>query len=229
MPLCPLPFGCTSGQTPMFMIAFVDLTTFFLIVLLFLQAEHLITGTRPRPWSDDSLHEALRHRVHLSRQQYDWLRGNGYPLPALPTLQRYLAGFVLTPGNSAIQLELLAKMTAGMSAMERQCVLMYDEMDLMRVATYDQQLDQVLGPHRHLQQYLVAGIFAKWSLPVLFEFDTAASTDTIFSLIRGIEAAGANVVSTVSDMGGANLGVWRDLGVSHDTRTWFVNPADPQR
>ena len=109
------------------------------------QAAQLITGTRPCPWSDDSLHEALRHRVNLSRRQYEWLRSNGYPLPGLPTLQRYLATFVLRPDDSAIQLQLLRKMMTGLSELQRTCVVMYDEMDIRRVATYDQQLDQVIN------------------------------------------------------------------------------------
>ena len=87
---------------------------------------------------------------------------------------------------------------------------------------------QVLGPYRHLQQFLVAGIFCQWQVPVLFQFDTAASAATLCALIEGIESAGARVVATVSDMGGPNLGVWTALGVSHERgdNTWFYNPAD---
>ena len=199
------------------------------VYYLFSQGEQLITGTRPCPWTEDSLHEALRHRVNLSRRQYEWLRSNGYPLPALSTLQRYLATFILHPDSSAAQLALLTKVMQNLSRQERQCVLMYDEMDIRRVASYDQQLDQVLGPHRHLQQFLVAGIFSKWQMPVLFQFDTAVTVARLFELIQGIEAAGAEVVATVSDMGGSNLGVWKALGVSHDGRSWFLNPADPSR
>ncbi|KAF0299913.1 Transposable element P transposase [Amphibalanus amphitrite] len=143
--------------------------------------------------------------------------------------QRYLATFVLQPDSSATQLELLAKMVQNLTRQERQCVVMYDEMDIRKVACYDQQLDQVLGPHRRLQQFLVAGIFSKWQVPVLFQFDSAVTVATLLSLIQGIEAAGAEVVATVSDMGGSNLGVWKALGVSHDGRSWFLNPGDSNR
>ncbi|KAF0314684.1 Transposable element P transposase [Amphibalanus amphitrite] len=142
---------------------------------------------------------------------------------------RYLATFVLQPDSSATQLELLAKMVQNMTRQERQCVVMYNEMDIRKVACYDQQLDQVLGPHRRLQQFLVAGISSKWQVPVLFQFDSAVTGATLLSLIQDIEAVGAEVVATVSDMGGSNLGVWKDLGVSHDGRSWFLNPGDSIR
>ena len=195
----------------------------------FPQAELLITGVRPHRWDDDSLHAALRLRVKLSRQQYEFLRSIGYPLPGRTTLQRYLSAFILQPDDATTQLQLLAKMAEGMTDLERQCVIMYDEMDISQVVAYDQQLDQVLGPFRHIQVFMVAGVFSGWKLPVLYQFDTAATSTTLINLIKGVEAVGLQVVATVSDMGGSNVGVWSALGIKHNQRTWFVNPASPDR
>ena len=58
----------------------------------------------------------------------------------------------------------------------------------------------MLGPHKKVQQFLVAGIFSNWQVPVLFDFDANVTLSTLFSLICGVEAAGARVVATVSDM-----------------------------
>ena len=87
----------------------------------------------------------------------------------------------------------------------------------------------MLGPHNKVQQYLVAGIFSNWQVPVRFDFHANVDINTLFGLICGVEAAGARLVATVSDMGGGSQGVWKELGVSHDGRTWFPNPADPSR
>ena len=47
--------------------------------------------------------------------------------------------------------------------------------------------------------------------------------------IVAVESAGGRVVSLVSDMGGANMGLWRELGIAHDADVSFANPADPKR
>ena len=44
-----------------------------------------------------------------------------------------------------------------------------------------------------------------------------------------VEATGDLVVSVVSDMGGAKLGLWKELGINHQVEGSFAIPADPQR
>lgn len=172
---------------------------------------------------------ALDMRLHLSRRQYDWLRSKGQPLPSITTLQRWLADVKLRSGVCDLQVGLLKKMLTPLSERERQCTVMFDEMDLMQMMQYDPQLDMVVGPHRHLQVLMVGGIFSKWKMPVLFVFDKAVTATMLRSLIISVEAAGARVVSTVNDLGGSNQGLWRDLGIGHEKNCWFTNPADGNR
>lgn len=64
---------------------------------------------------------------------------------------------------------------------------------------------------------------------MLFAFDQPANRLFIERAILCVEAAGGRVVSLVSDMGGANLGLWKELGINHEVEVSFANPADPQR
>lgn len=194
-----------------------------------LQANYLITGIRPCPWDEETVLSALEHRIRLSRSQYDWLRQRGYPLPGLTTLQTWLSSFVVRPGSCDLQMHLLEKILATLPQRDRSCVVMYDEMDIMGVATYDTQLDQRLGPHKKLQQFMAGGIFNGWKLPVMFEFDRRVTKPMLLGLILAMERVGARVVAVVGDMGGTNQGLWTELGVSFDGDTFFVNPMDPSR
>ncbi|KAF0310171.1 Transposable element P transposase [Amphibalanus amphitrite] len=112
---------------------------------------------------------------------------------------------------------------------DRHCTVMMDEMDIMGLVTYDQQMDQMLGPFKHLQVFLVCGIFSSWKLPVMFAFNQPVTKELFLDLIGGVEKAGGRVVAAVNDMGSGNLGLWRALGVGHDTRPYILNPADPTR
>ncbi|KAF0306299.1 Transposable element P transposase [Amphibalanus amphitrite] len=193
------------------------------------QAENLFTGKAPYRWDDESVYKALEVRVNTSRVQYEWLRNHCLPLPSLSTLQRWLADFVLAPNSSDVQVRMLRRLLSSMSEQDRCCCIMMDEMDIMGVATYDNQLDQILGPHKHLQLFLVSGIFTTWKLPMLYAFDTPVTKELLLKLIKDVEGAGGRVVSTVSDMGSGNLALWRSLGIGHDAEASICNPADPSR
>ena len=173
--------------------------------------------------------KALDLRLHSSRRTYEWIRRSGLPMPSLSTLQRWLSSVQLRPEDSGQQMLLLRKLLAPISERDRQCFVMFDEMDLMGRASYDPQLDQVLGPYKHLQVLMAAGIFKKWRLPVLFAFNQAVTVQMLRSLVAGLEQAGARVVATVNDMGGSNQGLWKELGIRHRGETSFANPADEKR
>ena len=101
---------------------------------------------------------------------------------------------------------------------------MCHEMNMMGVATYDAQLDNVLGPQKHLQALMAGGIFSGWKPPVLYAFHQAVTKTMLMNLITDMEHAGARVVSTVSNMDGANQGLWKQLEVAHVGKISFRNP-----
>lgn len=88
---------------------------------------------------------------------------------------------------------------------------------------------QVLGPHSHLQLFLVGGLFDPWRMPILYAFDQAVTKTMLMRAISAVETAGGQVVSIVCDMGGSNMSLWKDLGIKHDGRVSISNPMDPER
>lgn len=88
--------------------------------------------------------------------------------------------------------------------------------------SYDQQLDQALGPFKHLQVIMAGGVFSAGKLPVYFDYNVPVTKELLFGLISRLEPAGAGVVASVSDMGGSNVGLWRQLGIGHEGESSFV-------
>ncbi|KAF0310977.1 Transposable element P transposase [Amphibalanus amphitrite] len=114
-------------------------------------------------------------------------------------------------------------------ARERLCILMFDEMKVSNLMDYDPREDQVVGPHKYLQQVMVRSLVGNWRLPLFFDFDRPMTADLLFDLVRQAESAGALVTGVVSDLGPTNQGLWRALGIAHNRRTSSTNPADPNR
>lgn len=79
--------------------------------------------------------------VNTYRVQNEWRQKNHVPLPCLSTLQKWLVEFVLAPNSPQLQCSMLKKLLASMEDRDRYCIVMLDEMDIMGVASYDQQLD----------------------------------------------------------------------------------------
>ncbi|KAF0288499.1 Transposable element P transposase [Amphibalanus amphitrite] len=142
---------------------------------------------------------------------------------------RWLVEFVMAPNSCEVQGGMLKKLLSSMDDRERCCTVVFDEMDIMGVASYDQQLDQVLGPFKHLQVLLVCGIFKAWKMPMYYAFNQPATKEILFEVIEAVEEAGGRVVSTVNDMGSGNLALWKSLGIGHDAAASIPNPTDPAR
>ena len=76
---------------------------------------------------------------------------------------------------------------------------MFDEMDIMGMASYDIQLDQVLGPFKHLQVFMACGIFKSWKLPVYYAFNQPATKEILFEVIEAVEQAGGRFQNIINE------------------------------
>lgn len=97
------------------------------------------------------------------------------------------------------------------------------------VVSYFGPDEQVMGPLGYLQQFFVRSLVGQWRVPVFFAFDTPVTSGLLNQVIRDIETAGAKVMATVSNLGGTNQALWRELGIDPEVRTWFPNPMDASR
>ncbi|KAF0288772.1 Transposable element P transposase [Amphibalanus amphitrite] len=165
----------------------------------------------------------------MSRKQYNFLREAGFPLPSVTTVNSRLRQFTVRQGSADATVALLQRHLRGRPARERLCILMFDEMKVNNLMDYDPREDQVVGPHKYLQQVMVRSLVGNWRLPLFFDFDRPMTADLLFDLVRQAESAGALVTGVVSDLGPTNQGLWRALGIAHDRKTSFTNPADPNR
>ena len=63
----------------------------------------------------------------------------------------------------------------------------------------------------------------------MVDFDCAVTEPILMAIVRALEDLGYPVRAVVCDMGPKNMGLWRDLGITHDRQTCVPNPCHPER
>jgi len=85
-----------------------------------------------------------------------------------------------------------------------------------------------LKPYNNAQVVMIRGLFANWKQPIFYDFDCKMTKLILHKIINSIEPLGFHVVGMVCDLGGSNVGLFKELGISH-TNTWFNNPYLPEK
>lgn len=165
-------------------------------------------------WSTDDISTAFTIR-YFSKRCYVYLREKlKYPLPGISSLQRWASNINMRHGLLQDVLRVMGVMGQTINEFERVTVLQYDEMKVASLYEYDQKLDEVVGPHSHMQVVMARGLFAKWKQPVFVDFDTQMTQHILDGIITELHKINFHVVACVSDCGGGNLGLWKALSIS---------------
>ena len=143
--------------------------TFLIYAFAYLQIECLIAGQRASSWDTETIWRSLELRCSLSARQYELLRSKNAPLVSKTTLKTWLRDFNVSQGETTCAIQSLGKHVMKLNDREKVAVLMFDEMALMAVLSYDGQKEQILGPHSQLQVVMASSLFGRWKLPVYFQ------------------------------------------------------------
>jgi len=63
---------------------------------------------------------------------------------------------------------------------------------------------------------IARGIASKWKQPIFVDFDTKMTKQILIDIIDRLNQIGFKVVCCVSDCGGGNVGLWKELEVNHE-------------
>jgi len=99
-------------------------------------------------------------------------------LPSESTLRRFVSAAVgrVDSGFTCVMFKLLSLRVSGLPTCERQCALVFDDMSLSCLLSYDKNLDRVIGYAddgtiaTHALVFMVRGIKTKWKQAVAFFF-----------------------------------------------------------
>lgn len=69
------------------------------------------------------------------------------------------------------------------------------------------------------------GLLQNWKQPVFFGYDCKLSKQLMLNIITRLENVGYHVIAVVSDFGGSNRGLWKDLNIC-ETQPFFFKSSD---
>lgn len=144
---------------------------------------------------------------------YNHLYSKGFPLPSVPTLQRWSRKIDIREGIMTTSIDFMRHET-DMSKEDKICILAFDEMKVMETYEHDSTDDIVRKPANYVQVVMARGLWKSWKQPVFFDYDCAMNKDILCSIVSQLSDAGYTVVGVVSDMGSSNRTLWKHLGVS---------------
>jgi len=179
-------------------------------------------------WSTDDISKAFALR-YFGVRGYTFLREKlNYPLPGLSSLRRWASRMDMRSGMLHDVFRLMAANSFDLSDLDRLTILQFDEMKVARTFEYDRVRDQVIGRHSQMQVVMARGLIKKWKQPVFVDFDKKMTTSLLIDIIKELDKNNCTVCAIVSDCGGGNVGLWRQLDISTE-KTYFIHPLDSKK
>ena len=214
-----------------------------------------VKGSGGIVWSTETVRMAFQIRFLTGVHGYQFVRSLGYPLPSYRTLCDRVQHAEFHPGVQSDIISWLSNKIVNMRDQEKDVVLMLDEMQVSKQLQYDKGLNKFLGSVStevlmqtgscdstvplacHALVYMIRGLTSNWKQVVAYYLTGASvSGEALWqltkNLVQVLGGCGINVRAVVSDMGAANKGMWKVVGVkvNHDNvKSSISHPFFPQQ
>lgn len=187
------------------------------------QIEKLIFNKKKVLWKNEDICRAFTLR-YLGKRSYLYLRNElKVPLPAISTLQRWASKLEIRNGLLKQVLQIMKIASTDLEKKEKYIVIMFDEVKIKSVYEYDKKTDRIVGRHNQMQVAMIRSLFAKLKQTIYLDFDQKMTKEILLYLITELYEASYTVIACVSDCGGGNMGLWKELGITIEN-THFAHP-----
>lgn len=201
-------------------------------------------------WSPETLKDGFELYHKCGKNGYNALIKKGYPLPSIRTLNRKLENLFFSSGILEDFLEFTKINLGKMNPLDKFAGVFVDEMSIVPGENFYSSTNKVVGnvsipecsgEASHALVFMVCGLRTRWKQVIAYYFtgksvNGEAYTKVFMEIIKKCEQSGIKVVSTTSDMGPANMSLWKILGIGVSfenhrllIRNKIAHPFDPDR
>jgi hypothetical protein len=208
-----------------------------------------LDGTRYGKWTANTVRNAMKIRTAVGKNGYEFLRKTGYPLPSYRTLCERVEVLQMPPGIQYDILDFLELKTRDMCQRERDCVLLIDEVQLKRKIEYDSGLKVMTGytssefafagrvdeEASHALVFMSKGMCVPYKQTVAWFLTGNRTTgrqlwSVTKTVIKELFERSLVVRVITSDMGAANVGMWKEAGLQlndENSTSYIPHPCQP--
>ncbi|KAJ8912457.1 hypothetical protein NQ315_002823 [Exocentrus adspersus] len=101
-------------------------------------------------------------------------------------------------------------------------------MKVRSIYELDQQRDEIVGEHKYMQVVMARGLTDPWKQPIFVDFDKKITKSILNELLEELHKINYHVVACVSDCGGGNMGLWKELEISV-AKTYYLHPVSNEK
>lgn len=105
------------------------------------------------------------------------------------------------------------------------CSLMFDEMPIHKIYTYNEQLDIINKPKSNVLIVIVKGLIENWMHPIFLKYDTKIANTILFHIMDNLYKLKFVVKTIVYDLIDSNNKLRIALGINTD-KPFFFHPND---
>ncbi|CAI6377798.1 unnamed protein product [Macrosiphum euphorbiae] len=193
-----------------------------------------------KPWSPQEKKIALS-LYYKSPSTYNYMRKSGIILPGKSTVKRWLNSIHFSTGFPSMYMEQIKLKTSDFTYEEKKCVILLDEVSIMKSIEYNKILDEIEGFEdlRHLGRtptfgthalvIMVRGLYKKWKFPFCYFFtgNGVKGDDLVIIIKKCVEKVMTrlNLIPTtiVCDQGTQNQRMFKLLGGTEDRPFTIIN------
>lgn len=188
------------------------------------QIDRIINPKSKTHWSQNDIRKAI---TMLSCSEMGYLVAKkllGLPVAARSGVKALLSNISFEEGVMDGVLDLMRMAGEGMTLLQRQVVLSFDEVQLADRIVYDTKKDKVEGPHKLLQAACVTGMFANFTNPVYYKNSQAMTKDILLEIISALYKIGFHVRAIVCDLGFDNQDLLTKQLKLNEEKPYFEHP-----
>lgn len=180
-------------------------------------------------WSPAELSKAYSLQK-LSKSFYSYVQDRfSLPLPPSIDVDRFIDGITVTKGLLTSMMQILEFDGETMSEVDRVTILQISELKVESLYEYDDNLDNILGPHSRMTVVVAKGLYSDWSQAVYLNFDLTTVKDILNMIIEELHKIKFPVVACVCKYVDGEPSLWSEFNIgmgcnyfSHPVTTEFI-------
>jgi hypothetical protein len=190
------------------------------------QIDRIINPKSKTRWSQEDIRKAIT-MLSVSEMGYHVAKNLlGLPLAARSSVKKLLSNIEFEEGVLNGVLDLMSLAGEGMSELQRQVVVAFDEVQLTSKLVYNPKKDQVQGPHKLMQVACVTGLFSNYTNPVFYKNSQKMTKDVLEEIICALHKVGFHVRALVFDLGFDNVQLMKKELKVDEEKPFFKHPLE---